>query len=347
MPRPPAVAPPCTDWHDWEDRPHEHGPINYWRWDDANVQQSEERLGQHIYICSCLLWTSHHDRYLGRLLSDHHPNWSAVCNYYSMVHSLRLLWFLIYGSYPTRHEQMATSFLRTYHPSVKHDWLGKEPMPEITSRALIGFIRDKLERPQLADDLPLVGRMFDEARKLRNDSNYESLILAHQYSHTAADRLNVQRNFVNGNEAFHTASTLTCSFVFDCMKAACDEQVHWLGRGGPFRTVELYRLMLEYVRSKIEVAQGHIGQDGDAIRAWCVDLAQLSDDLATVSDESCGTASRLKPFAQLPQFDMKQTLMGEFNSKVESLRLAVGQLRDAMVSQPGQQTRSTTFLFDG
>jgi hypothetical protein len=216
-------------------------------------------------------------------------------------------------------------------------------MPRIAGIALMNFIEQKLHRPQLATALPLVGRMFDEARMLRNDSNYESLILAHQYSHTADDRLNVQRNFVNGNEAFHTASTLTCKVVFDSVKAACDEKIHWLGRGGPFPAVELYRLMLGYVRSKIEVAHRHIGQGGDAIRAWCVDLAQMFDDLSTANDEMCGTSIRLKPFAHLPQFDMKQTLMDEFNLKVESLRLAVGELNEALVSQPEQRPRT---LFD-
>ena len=68
-----------------------------------------------------------------------------------------------------------------------------------------------------------------------------------------------------------------------------------------------------------------MGQGGDAIREWCVDVAQLADDLSTANDDMCGTAIRLKPFANLPQFDMKRTLMGEFNLKVESLRSAVEQ----------------------
>ena len=98
---------PCVNWHDWERCADCHDPFHYWRWNDQVQHISKQRLGERVYTCACLLWTALHDRRLGQRLLSQNPNWSAVCNYYSMVHSLRLFWFVLYGSYPTGHSQLA------------------------------------------------------------------------------------------------------------------------------------------------------------------------------------------------------------------------------------------------
>ena len=177
----------CTNWRDWFDQPEKHNPFQYWAWDDADRASSERRLGERIYICSCLLWSALHDRRLGLRISGTHPNWSAVCAYYSMVHAARLLWFLSYGSYPKRHAELAAS-LAGSDRGVVPDWcIGEFPRGRtpICTVALQGFIAGALELRAQAERLPAIGNLLASALSLRNDSNYESLVLAHQYRHLA------------------------------------------------------------------------------------------------------------------------------------------------------------------
>jgi hypothetical protein len=78
-------------WTDWATKPELHGPFNYWRWKEEKVEESEQRLGERLYVTACLLWTALYDRHIAQEFQADTPNWSAVAAYYSMVHALRLV----------------------------------------------------------------------------------------------------------------------------------------------------------------------------------------------------------------------------------------------------------------
>lgn len=184
-PCPTGCANLCVDWHDWERCRQCHSPFHYWRWFDLDPETSKQRLGERVYICACLFWTALHDRRLGQRLLNQNPNWSAVCNYYSMVHSLRLFWLALYGSYPKGHSDLAKG-LQCGRPGARADWtieLLEPGKKRLSGPAFQALLQDQFNAAVLATQVPLIGAMFDAARNLRNDSNYESLILAHQYSH--------------------------------------------------------------------------------------------------------------------------------------------------------------------
>ena len=169
---PAGCAKPCVDWHDWERCSACHAPFHYWRWTDHDNEASKRRLGERVYVCACLLWTSLHDRRLGQRLLSQNPNWSAVCNYYSMVHSLRLFWFVLYGSYPTRHDDLA-KVLRGL-ADAKSDWRieGLEPgRKPVSAAAFQGLLQNEFKAPELSDQVTLMGEMFDAAKNLRSDSS--------------------------------------------------------------------------------------------------------------------------------------------------------------------------------
>src|SRR5262249_17130442 len=153
-------------------------------------------LGERLYVIACLLWTALHDRQVAKQRQTDTPNWSAIAAYYSMVHALRLVWFVLYGSYPTGHRPMADAL--SGRSGERANWGPEEGVPEGTARvtfpALQSAIVEGFGCPALADRLKAVGSVFGAAIDLREDSNYESLILAHQYFHRSAspDFINVQ-----------------------------------------------------------------------------------------------------------------------------------------------------------
>jgi hypothetical protein len=189
---PHEIGPPtlCMNWREWAEKPNLHPPFNYWRWDERNHDTSIQRLGERIYVGACLLWTSLHDRHIGNRLASSYPNWATVCYYYSIVHALRLLWFFLYGSYPTSHSAMAK--VLSTEQGTRANWGRDTGVPPgkavICSSALKGAIAEGLGQPTLAARLPEVGTVFASAIRLREDSNYESLILAHQYIHRSMSR---------------------------------------------------------------------------------------------------------------------------------------------------------------
>jgi hypothetical protein len=166
-----------------------------------------------LYICACLLWTALHDRRLGQQLFDVNPNWSAVCNYYSIVHSLRFFWFALYGSYPSGHSALANG-LQDGESGTKADWKTEELRPgrkRICSGAFQGLLKE-IGAVDLALQVSVLGQMFESARLLRNDSYYESLILAHQYAHGDAI-VHIPDEMHHTAVAMSNASRLALQFV--------------------------------------------------------------------------------------------------------------------------------------
>ena len=211
--------PECNNWNEWEAEPDLHPPFHYWRWDSTQPQRSEQRLGQRIYISACLLWTALHDRLVGRRLADRYPNWSVICSYYSMVHSLRLVWFVLYGGFPTSHVPLGEAMAG--QRSTAADWKPSgfgQGRARLSTVALTGAIRDGLGNADLANRVAMVGRVFCAAATLRNDSNYESLILAHQYRHGTPGNepdgfVSVEREFRRVYEVMRRAQDVVLEFT--------------------------------------------------------------------------------------------------------------------------------------
>ena len=278
---------PSGDWQDWQRRPDVYRIPQSWRWQDSNIGLSEQRLGQRVYITACLLWATLHDRRTASQLRLSNPNWAAVASYYSTVHALRLFWFVVYGSYPTGHAEMARALAGSpRRSSARANWgeelgLGRDTA-EVTSAALQSAVRDGLNRADLADQMPLVGKAFEAAKELRNDSNYESLVLAHQYVHGTGgpDFVDVVKEFGRATAALEAVNRLALTFVAEVTRATFDGGADWFCPAARYPADELARLTAWCVRDKIEERDDSPG----AVADWTDGLGRLGDSICAATE---------------------------------------------------------------
>lgn len=169
----------------------------YWRETDARVKQL-------WYVSFCLMMSSVQDRLTGLSLRESgNLNWSTTAFYYSAVHAGRLLCFVCTGDYPTGHAELA-SLLSPSPPAPPNpprrfhfDWLDKFKRyvgtPAVPAPGVVAAPpRPDLEAIQLAIDahMPALRASFDQFapllakfKNLRNDCNYEALLVAHEVNH--------------------------------------------------------------------------------------------------------------------------------------------------------------------
>jgi hypothetical protein len=339
MPAPSEAPIPkkCSDWHEWERCP-EHTPFHYWRWNPQEESRSDQRLGERIYIMACLLWTALHDRRLGRTLATQYPNWSAVSSYYSMVHATRLLWFLIYGSYPKLHKKMADSLKNAGF--AKPDWShGNFPRGSIClgSSAFQGFIDTELGLPKRSKQLTHLGSLLSSALELRNDSNYESLVLAHQYQHFVPSRSNMKDAFDQIPGDMCCASQLVLEYVGDVLAASFREDINWVGRNSPYSGPDLLSLLGEYAKKKIKFAENRWGNGGNAWKEWCKGLHGIEGIIGEEERVLDPKFQRLRRHTDFQSFDVKQRVMTKF---LENQRRLAGSLKAFRTQDPKTDTPS-------
>lgn len=184
--------------------------IEYWR-------TRQERVPQRFYMAFCLLMSSIQDWILSlKEIESQNLNWSATCSYYSLVHGGRLLCFLALGDYPTRHPELRTLMAgmeettgnrqtgpnrqTTGHRQANSDgypfdWLrgfGRIEQTRQThtiggqllqKRELLAAYLEDIRVPEARTRLDEFGRLLKAAGPLRNDSNYEALLIAHEFHH--------------------------------------------------------------------------------------------------------------------------------------------------------------------
>ena len=316
---------PCVDWHEWEGCSHCHAPFHYWRWIDQDQETSKERLGERVYICACLLWTALHDRRLGQRLMSQNPNWSAVCNYYSIVHSLRLFWFVMYGSYPKGHAPLAKGLQA--ESGAKADWRieglrpGNKPL---SAAAFQGLLHNELHAPTLSAQVPDIGAMFESARNLRNDSNYESLILAHQYSHGHEGAgVHVPEEMARTSRTMSQASLVVLRYMTGIIACVFEDERRWIGDGSPYCGADLKCLLWGYVHDKIRRANDEQYQSSALLLDWLNGLPEMMQVVTDAENRANNPAHELVACIEYTVFGGKQKLMRDFQQKVTQMERTI------------------------
>ncbi len=321
--------PECNNWLEWAAQPELHSPFHYWQWKDSDRHLSEQRLGQRIYISACLLWTALHDRLVGKGLADRYPNWSAISAYYSMVHALRLVWFLLYGSFPTRHAPLGEAMAGTR--SIDADWSQgnlERGGARLSADALKGALRDGLGDADLANRVATVGRVFCGAVKLREDSNYESLILAHQYRHGIPGHepdgfVSVEREFGRVYKVLSRAQSVVFDFTSRVVRAAFADEREWFCPRDVFAGQRMFELLQWHVQSMIECASDRWEEPRPDWAEWWTALPTIEPP---PSREILSWQPPLPALARPTEFEMfilKSGIMHEFQNKI-------GQLEEAL-----------------
>lgn len=148
-------------------------PNEYWEHDDASRDQK-------FYTAFCMLVSSCSDYAVGADLKlRKNLNWACTVLYYSLVHAARLICFVETGDFPTGHKELGELF-RLGSQRVGNSWVKKKLQPvdsrvePITTFYLPGLSQHNREH---------WGQILTKARKLRDDANYEGLLISHEYSH--------------------------------------------------------------------------------------------------------------------------------------------------------------------
>ncbi len=309
----------CRDWTEWATRPDAHGPYHYWRWNPSGAARGRERLGQRIYTIVCLLWSALHDRIVGEGLRARHPNWRAIASYYSMVHSVRLVWFVLYGGYPKGHSQLGAAM--SGDGAARADWshgdlrAGRAP---IHCDALRGALQIGLKREDLAQRLNSIGQLFSAAVRLRNDANYESLVLAHQYNHRGEmvhpDPVRADEQMTGAVTAFASAREIVLAFLADVLRAAFDDEAECFCPREVYSGQALRRLVVNRIEDLI--ARVYIAQEQDVeLDCWWPKSFQCFRDVSPAPI----SAQELVDHFSFDSFDVKRTIMQEFRDNVDEL----------------------------
>jgi hypothetical protein len=187
---------------------------DYWQIDDL-------RKDQYFYIGFALLASAVNDYAVARDLHlSNKLNWAASAYYYSMVHTGRLVLFQVYGDFPTGHGQLASAFGDGFRGG--GFWFSyfagnMEPSPDRSNAD--DFRRSEIvsRYTQFGLDGSDLGAMFqrwasilDRAKRLREDSNYESLLIAHEHNHILV------------TEAFQEL----CRIIQSCTESVLNDAVH-------------------------------------------------------------------------------------------------------------------------
>lgn len=170
--------------------------LQYWR-------ITRQRLAQRFYIALCLLVASVQDGFLGsRERRGGNLNWSATISYYSLVHTGRLLLFLSVGDFPRSHDRLKR-FLEGRSQETASagrypfDWLMRfsRESGAVFARPedegplgwhlfpIVSEYLYELMGPDAPQRLERLGQVFVRAKGLRNDANYEALLIAHEQQH--------------------------------------------------------------------------------------------------------------------------------------------------------------------
>lgn len=178
------TPPPPRDMHAWDS-------FAYWQTGDARAKQC-------WYVSFCLMMSSVQDRLTGLALYESgNLNWATTAFYYSAMHAGRLLFFVCCGDYPMQHRDM-NAILEGGGGRAKVDWL-KKFHTYIGTPGVAGGVDEKSTtatdlRASLMDVVTAsfpgsdvaVQRftpLLPEFKNLRNDSNYEALLVAHERNH--------------------------------------------------------------------------------------------------------------------------------------------------------------------
>jgi uncharacterized protein YbcV (DUF1398 family) len=161
-------------------------------------EQNQDKICQRFYLAFCLLTSGIQDTFLGLYERDRQNlNWSVACSYYGLMHCGRLLSFMAFGDFPMQHNRLPELFNFTLSPGSKpykaFNWLCKfdsnfsqnpgQPLSDYQT-CMIDYL-EEAGVSNVQSRLKTYGTILKSAKDLRNDVNYESLLIAHEYRHVS------------------------------------------------------------------------------------------------------------------------------------------------------------------
>lgn len=148
-------------------------PNEYWEHDDVCHDQK-------FYTAFCILASACSDYAVGTELKLRKKlNWACTVLYYSLVHTARLICFVENGDFPTGHNELGELF-RLGSRGVSSSWVKRKLQP-VDSQ--VAPITDFCLTTLPPDTQRHWGEILTKARELRDDANYEGLLISNEYNH--------------------------------------------------------------------------------------------------------------------------------------------------------------------
>ncbi|MEB3219764.1 MAG: hypothetical protein VKN72_26495 [Nostocales cyanobacterium 94392] len=188
---------------------------------------NNERIAHRLYVALCLYISAASDFAVGLDLKNSGKlNWSTTASYYSILHSARLIIFLAIGDYPSKNGHKSISNLFAGKPNPDRadkyyvgDWLEKfanirfSNVDKFTLDALCHYYEACLQLHHSGILFGSIGKILENAKNLRNNSNYDALLMAHEWHHEQ-----VSDDFVSLSKSMSNGAKLCLEIAGNCFE---------------------------------------------------------------------------------------------------------------------------------
>ncbi len=330
-------------------------PAEYWN-------STQARNAQRVYVSFCELAAAALDYAEGlnllrrdtRRQGAARLNWAGTAFYYSLVHSARFLIFTAAGDFPTQHKELANAFSKSSSGTVSTDWL-KRFAPNSTVRyttkvafeEVVEYWAMGASKQEVAGLFEWFSRALSKAKELRNENNYEALLITHEYKHSYLDGSFKQlANAMEGiakaaltavvaryrgvlePESFNPSDGLCAS------ETAAVRSPEFEARPGAnllSRNVEAAFIRRYVLTRIIEPAESWYGTEVHFVSNAVTKLMQPLCTLKVASDIDL---TAVEEWVSVDLFQPKTGLMDKFTQKINELQETLGEL------SPGQTAQS-------
>ena len=292
---------------------------------------SHERTAQKFYLTLCLYISAVSDLAVGLDLKDQKKlNWSTTASYYSIVHSARMIIFAAVGDYPTQHNKISDLF--TGNPSsgrrngsssyeFSTDWLSKFTKDNAIRsnfklEDMYSYYEQELKLTNSLKCMQAFGKTLKNAQKLRNDSNYEALLIAHEYEHET-----VTKYFEDLSKAMSEGAEL-------CLRIATKCFINYVENDPSLENESRDKFkyfIAKYIEKRIYKFLENRGVNIIAlekIRNCTEPLETLNDEIKVTKERDEDVEIKFRELENLVSrrlFDRKAKLMNNFNTKIRDL----------------------------
>jgi len=299
-------------------------PNEYWENNDCNRDQK-------FYTAFCILVSACSDYAIGTTLQHGNKlNWACTALYYSLVHAARLIIFVETGDFPTSHSSLSTLFSKGELVCNQQYTWGKSTLRPFAREQ--GFQVEAVEHFNLIS-IPEeirknMGDNLKSARKLRNDANYEGLLISHEYDH-----VKVTKSFNRLAVTLQLASRMFLPIMIRQFK-------DYLNRS---QRREYWYAFLNWENTGVWSSTADVAQVSEGLhylmaslkqRQVCPEsISELQDWLGTLrrdSNTNTELARQVLDNIVMSAFGMKNKLMNEFESKIDEFELQVNVMKDRL-----------------
>ncbi|MEA5516143.1 hypothetical protein [Nodularia sp. UHCC 0506] len=290
--------------------------------------QSDERQAQKLYVALCLYISAASDFAVGIDLKNNDKlNWSTTASYYSILHSARLIIFLAVGDYPQQngHEDIRNLFRgqnRSGNTNLfSGNWLKKlarnagfqsSPEDKFTLAQLCSYYKDCLQFPNSDRLFPTIGKILKDAKTLRNNSNYDALLMAHEWHHKQ-----VEDDFIKLSNSMSDGAKLCLKISTQCFKSYISYASEI-----DLRREETKYLVKHYIAGRLYPSISQRIEDQsilNTVKECTRKLDDLQYDMENIKDSNNKLDEFEKSFLR-DNFGEKQKLMHDFNRDVNNLK---------------------------